>query len=392
MHEPFWHYTDAQGAEQGPVTADAVRAAYHAGHLGPGSQFWHEGLPAWIGLAAAAAELGLTTGAATAPPPAPDPYAMPRATLENAPGVRDSDDIVYAGFWRRAIALFIDGLVLMVPVLVLSGLLGVGVAAAGNGGGAEGLLVAVFYLAHFAIRGAYFATMHSSGWQATLGKRAVGIKVTDDGGNRLTFAHALGRWFASALSFLTVYIGFLMAAFTDRKRALHDMVAGTQVVDRWAYTGHPERQQRELSGCMVAAVVVLGLLLFVVPILAAIAISQYQDFVERSQVSEGSSLADGMKTAVAEYYNNTGHFPADNAAAGLAAPDEIQGAYVRRMTLHPDGSIEAQYSATAPQKANAGIDGASLVFTPSAQGGNLQWTCHSDTLKQKWCPSSCSCQ
>jgi uncharacterized RDD family membrane protein YckC/Tfp pilus assembly protein PilE len=391
MHEPFWHYTDAQGAEQGPVTADAVRAAYRAGHLGPNSQFWREGLPAWIGLAAATAELGRAADAATAPPPAPDPYAMPRATLENAPGVRDDDDIVYAGFWRRFVALFIDCLVLAVPLVVLSGVLGVAVGA-GSGSGSEGAMVVAFYLFNFVIRGAYFAAMHASEWQATLGKRAVGIKVTDDRGGRLTFAHALGRWFASALSFLTVYIGFLMAAFTDRKRALHDMVAGTQVVDRWAYTGHPERQQRELSGCMVAAVVVLGLLLVVVPILAAISISQYQDYVERSQVSEGASLADGMKTAVAEYYNNTGHFPADNAAAGLAAPDEIQGMYVRRMTVHPDGSIEAQYSASAPQKANTGIDGASLVFTPSAQAGSIEWTCHSDSLRQKWCPRICSCQ
>ena len=392
MHEPFWHYTDAQGAEQGPVTADAVRAAYHAGHLGPRSQFWHEGLPAWIDLAAAAAELGLATGAATTtPPPAPDPYAMPRATLENAPGVADSTDVVYAGFWRRAVAVVIDSLVLLVPTLFLSGVLGVAVGAAGGSGG-EGALVVAFYLANFAMRGAYFATMHSSGWQATLGKRAIGIKVTDDAGNRLTFVHALGRWFASALSFLTVYIGFLMAAFTDRKRALHDIVAGTQVVDRWAYTGHPERQQRELSGCMVAAVVAIGLVFLVVPILAAIAISQYQDYVERSQVSEGSSLADGMKTAVAEYYVNNDHYPADNAAAGLAPPEDISGSYVRRMTVHPDGSIEAQYSSSAPQKANSGLDGKTLVFTPDAHGGSVEWTCHSETLKQKWCPSYCSCQ
>ena len=63
----------------------------------------------------------------------------------------------------------------------------------------------------------------------------------------------------------------------------------------------------------------LMIVVAIIAILAAIAISQYQDYVIRSQVSEGSSLADGMKTAVAEFYNNTGRFPVDNASAGLAS-------------------------------------------------------------------------
>jgi hypothetical protein len=114
------------------------------------------------------------------------------------------------------------------------------------------------------------------------------------------FGPAEARWVAAALSYLTVYIGFLIAGLTDRKRALHDMVAGTLVVDRWAYTDHPERQQREASGCLIAGIIALFLALFVLPILAAISISQYQDYVMRAQVTEGASLADGMKTAVAE--------------------------------------------------------------------------------------------
>ena len=56
----------------------------------------------------------------------------------------------------------------------------------------------------------------------------------------------------ASLSYLTLYIGFLMAAFTERKQALHDMVAGTLVVDRWAYTEHPELQRRGLGGCVIA--------------------------------------------------------------------------------------------------------------------------------------------
>jgi uncharacterized RDD family membrane protein YckC/Tfp pilus assembly major pilin PilA len=392
MHEPFWHYTDAKGTEFGPVTADAVRTAIRDGRTGPASQFWHEGLAAWIGLSPAAAELGIATGAAGSAAP-PDPYATPRATLAGDTRRVDGGDIVYAGFWRRFAALFVDGLVLGVPLVVLAFLLGIAIAASGaSSKDTQGAMVVVFYLAMFLVRGLYFAAMESSAGQATLGKRALGIKVTDERGGRLSFGHALARWFAAALSHLTFYIGFLLAGVTERKRALHDMVASTQVVDRWAYTDHPERQQREMSGCLIVAVVALGLMLFVVPILAAISISQYQDYVERAQVSEGSSLADGMKTAIGEYYNNKGALPADNAAAGLPAPDEIVGTYVRRMTVRPDGSIEALYSSQAPQKANSGIDGATLVFTPTPVGSGLNWQCHSETLRQKWCPSACACQ
>jgi hypothetical protein len=66
--------------------------------------------------------------------------------------------------------------------------------------------------------------------------------------------------------------------------------------------------------------------------------------------------------------------------------------YVGSVRVRPDGSIEAAYSSQSPQKANATLDGTSLVFTPNANSGNVEWQCHSDTLKQKWCPRVCSCQ
>src|SRR5690606_17022154 len=116
-------------------------------------------------------------------------------------------------------------------------------------------------LLYYVAAGLYYSLMESSRNQATLGKMALGIKVVDRGGDRLSFPHALGRWFAASLSYLTLYIGFLLAAFTQNKQALHDMVAGTQVVDRWAYTDFPERQQRSLGGCVIAFVVVMLLMI-----------------------------------------------------------------------------------------------------------------------------------
>ena len=76
----------------------------------------------------------------------------------------------------------------------------------------------------------YFGFTESSSWQATIGKKLLNLKVTDMSGNRLTFGRASGRYFAKILSGLTCLIGFVMAAFTEKKQALHDMVANTLVV------------------------------------------------------------------------------------------------------------------------------------------------------------------
>jgi uncharacterized RDD family membrane protein YckC len=77
----------------------------------------------------------------------------------------------------------------------------------------------------------YFALMESSAKGATLGKRALGIKVTDMSGNRISFGRATGRYFGKIVSGVILYIGFLMAGFTQQKQALHDIMASCLVVN-----------------------------------------------------------------------------------------------------------------------------------------------------------------
>src|SRR3990167_2806509 len=100
----------------------------------------------------------------------------------------------------------------------------------------------------------------------------------------------------------------------------------------------------------------LMIVVAIIAILAAIAISQYQDYVIRSQVSEGSSLADGVKTAVGEYYNNRGRWPTSNSSAGLALAGSIKGEYVSSVNIADasvgTGVIVADY---AGAKANANL-------------------------------------
>lgn len=94
------------------------------------------------------------------------------------------------------------------------------------------VLMPVFSLTNFCVAWLYEALMTSSAKQATLGKMALGLKVIDKQGGRLTFLHATGRHFAKVLNLFTLQIGYLMVAFTEQKQGLHDIIAGTYVVKK----------------------------------------------------------------------------------------------------------------------------------------------------------------
>ena len=87
-----------------------------------------------------------------------------------------------------------------------------------------------FFLIILVLEWLYYALLESSAWQATLGKKALGLEVTDLAGARVSFGRATGRYFARYISFFTIGIGYIMAGFTAKKQALHDMIAGTLVI------------------------------------------------------------------------------------------------------------------------------------------------------------------
>ena len=76
----------------------------------------------------------------------------------------------------------------------------------------------------------YYALLESSSWQGTVGKKVLGIRVTDMNGNQISFGRATGRYFGLLLSGLICFIGFIMVAFTEKKQGLHDMLASTLVL------------------------------------------------------------------------------------------------------------------------------------------------------------------
>jgi uncharacterized RDD family membrane protein YckC len=78
----------------------------------------------------------------------------------------------------------------------------------------------------------YWALLESSRWQATLGKKMLGLQVTDLEGRRISFARATGRYFGKVISTLLLLVGFAMAGFTEKKQALHDMIASCLVLKK----------------------------------------------------------------------------------------------------------------------------------------------------------------
>ena len=141
------------------------------------------------------------------------------------------------GFWLRAVAQVIDWFVLLIPtfVIVLFAVAFGGLELPSPEETASGTLppTRVFVPMEIAFVGAqwlYYALMESSSWQGTLGKRALGIGVSDLRGRRLSFGRASGRFFGKILSNLTFLAGYVLAAFTERRQALHDILASCIVV------------------------------------------------------------------------------------------------------------------------------------------------------------------
>lgn len=150
----------------------------------------------------------------------------------------------YAGFWWRFLAIIIDGLILgVVKWIVITPILatlGFGAFKAATSGemdetAAVGLVgafvgaMAMVWVFTIIAGWLYFSLMESSKFQGTIGKLALGITVTDMEGNRIAFGRATGRYFGKLVSAIILYVGFMMAGFTEKKQGLHDILASTLV-------------------------------------------------------------------------------------------------------------------------------------------------------------------
>jgi len=154
----------------------------------------------------------------------------------------------YAGFWMRFLAVIIDGIligivrwIVIAPILVS---MGIGVASEIQHLDSDDPTTAlpiIGTIAAFAGISAlistiiwilYYTLMETSKYQGTVGKIALGLIVTDTNGNKLDFSKALVRNICKIISSMILFIGYIMAGFTDKKQALHDMIANTLVVKK----------------------------------------------------------------------------------------------------------------------------------------------------------------
>jgi uncharacterized RDD family membrane protein YckC len=134
----------------------------------------------------------------------------------------------YAGFWRRAGAYLIDAVILSAVTQILSVVTGIdGNPPPNVVPTPEEILMTFIYIA---IAWLYFALLESSSKQATVGKMAIGLIVTDEDGKRVSFARATGRFFAKIISAIILLIGYLMVIWTKKRQGLHDMMARTLVL------------------------------------------------------------------------------------------------------------------------------------------------------------------
>jgi uncharacterized RDD family membrane protein YckC len=269
-------------------------------------------------------------------------------------------EAIHAGFWRRCAAYLIDNLILFIPSVIV-------------------LLVPILgYLVYWGGRWAYFAMMESSPSQATLGKRAMGLIATDGKGQRLSLGQASGRYFAGAISTITLDIGYALAGWTTRKQALHDLIADTCVVFDTVKPGQPLPTVRPpmpwygwAANCLLLAVVPIA-------ILAAIALPAYNQYLVRAKVSnamiEANTVKDEVARAVAAGQDCPGHIRESN--------DPLIESF-RFSGQAPVCIITLSFSANVATPSE--VRGQAVEWTYSENG---EWSC-SSTLDAKYLPPSC---
>jgi uncharacterized RDD family membrane protein YckC len=254
-----WYYA-AGGRQAGPVSDAALAELVQTGAVRGDTLVWHSGLPNWVpyGQVAPAPAAGAAVGPAGAggttfcsecgrPFSANDLVRFgDRWVCGNCKelfaqklreGAAPQGAMVYAGFWIRVGAMFIDGLILgavagvvvFVMALALMPILRRSAGAPDAAMMVASAMIGMACLLLLAGAACYEAILVSR-WGATIGKRALGLRVVMQDGGGLSLGRAFGRHFAKILSGIPLDFGFIMVAFDQEKRGLHDYICGTRVI------------------------------------------------------------------------------------------------------------------------------------------------------------------
>jgi len=245
-----WYYAEA-GRQIGPVADSDFDRLVAAGTIRPDTLVWREGLPDWRAFRAAgwSPALGAAGSAVCGEcgrPAATDDMirfmnlwicaaCKPRFFQRLSEGAMPAAMMRYAGFWIRTLAKLMDNVIVAVAGGLLGALAGLVVYTITRGDQKDamiGLLVMGYMgvcFSHYFI-GIPYNIWFVGRYGATPGKMACGLRVVRADGQPLTYARACGRAFADLLSTMILYVGYIMVAFDNEKRALHDHICDTRVV------------------------------------------------------------------------------------------------------------------------------------------------------------------
>ncbi len=252
-----WYYSNGN-EKVGPVELSEIAALISSGTIANDTLLWKDGMPDWKPYRelraspelfedsqfAICAESGVLTpkenmvrfGNAYVAAEYKDAYMQ-----KIQEGVASTNEMEYGGFWIRFVAKFVDNIILGVVNTVIMFGVGVliGISSAGMDPNADPdaaamigvVIVLISYMVMFAL-GALYNVVFLPKYGATPGKMACSLKVVNPDGTHLSKGKAAGRYFGELLSGLTFLIGYIMAAFDDERRALHDRICNTRVVTK----------------------------------------------------------------------------------------------------------------------------------------------------------------
>jgi len=306
------------------------------------------------------------------------PSSQPEAALVSA--------YAFAGFWKRWLAYIIDGILFSSLFFLAIFLMTGSLFNYSSSGEKEVMAIFGLFIFYFPAWWLYFALMESSAFQGTLGKKIVGIKVTDINGQPINFGQATGRHFSSLLSGLSFDIGYLLAAFTARKQALHDMIANTLVVNK-RYDSVQIRVASENpgSGMSVGGIIGIIFLVLLLPIggiIAAVAIPAYQDYTIKTQVSEAIIDSQFVQNSITEHAADTGYWPTNFQQLGMTEQQLETEQY--QLQLHTEGGYRLIF-----RKPKSIVDARIEFRAILIESGDYEWRCTSDDLKTTYLPINC---
>ena len=239
MDQAWFHGAVGATTPQGPIPLDMLRKMFADGRLPLDTRVWTEGMTGWEGAASRPEFASQSDANSVAAEPISvavvDPSFAERPL--QALGYQTPGTFVaqYAGLWLRVWAAIIDWIILWAVARVIDAgimmFMNLAIVPGASGPSQWYLTVLPTSFSTMILRWVYYALMESSSLRATVGKMAIGLLVINDhGATRITFGRATGRHFAKYISDFTMGIGYMMAGWTQKKQALHDLIASTLVV------------------------------------------------------------------------------------------------------------------------------------------------------------------